>query len=131
MCNPKKNSFLISQPKRYVVGTQKNCLNEHPMHMLKLMVKKIFTILRSKVLFILKMWRTVIIIDFELWILHLNSFTYITLILGNCHMHHYDSRKLSLASRKFFEIVTYITMILGNYIVQQNINEANPDRIKL
>ena len=41
----------------YVVGTQKNRLNwtvliEHPKHMLKLMGKKIFTILRSKIVFI-------------------------------------------------------------------------------
>ena len=37
---------------RRVVGTQKNRLNEHPKHMLKLMCKKILTILCSKFLFI-------------------------------------------------------------------------------
>ena len=58
-----KINFLIFQPKydgwftnltkrSYAVGTQKNHLNEtvlfeHPKHMLKLMGKKIFTILRS------------------------------------------------------------------------------------
>ena len=58
-----KNNFLISQPKHmlwvlnyfsiktYVVGTQKNRLNdrdgsfEHPKHMLNIMGKKIFAIL--------------------------------------------------------------------------------------
>ena len=34
------------------MGTQKNRLNEHSKHMLKLMGKKIFTILRSKLCFI-------------------------------------------------------------------------------
>ena len=43
--------------KTYVVGAQKNRLNEtvlfeHPKHMLQLISKKIFTILRSKCLFI-------------------------------------------------------------------------------
>ena len=48
-----KNNFLISQPKHnYVVGTQKNRSFEHPECMLKLMVKKILTILRSKTLLI-------------------------------------------------------------------------------
>ena len=42
------------------MGTQKNCLNEtvffeHPKHMLKLMGKKIFTILRSKIVFYLNL----------------------------------------------------------------------------
>ena len=43
-----KNNYLISQPKRYVVGTQKNRLhlNETVLHMLKIMGKKILTILR-------------------------------------------------------------------------------------
>ena len=50
-----KNNFST---KSYVVGTHKNCLNEssfeHPKHtMLKLMGKKIFTILSSKILFYL------------------------------------------------------------------------------
>ena len=36
--------------KTYVVGTQKNHLNEHPKHMFKLMGKKLMTILRSKIL---------------------------------------------------------------------------------
>ena len=40
-----KNNFLISQPKHNVLGTQKNGSFEHP-HMLKIMGKKIFTILR-------------------------------------------------------------------------------------
>ena len=48
----KKLNFLISQPK-HVVGTQKNRLNEssfeHPKHMLKLMGKKIFTLLRLNI----------------------------------------------------------------------------------
>ena len=35
----KNLSFLISQPK-HVVGTQKNHLIEHPVHMLKLMGMK-------------------------------------------------------------------------------------------
>ena len=46
---------LISQPK-HVVGTQKKGLNEMVLlstqNMLKLMGKKIFTLLRSKILFI-------------------------------------------------------------------------------
>ena len=47
-----KINFLISPPKHHIVGTQKNRLNdldgsfEHPKHMLKVMGKKIFTILR-------------------------------------------------------------------------------------
>ena len=36
------------------MGTQKNRLNEHPKHIIKLMVKKIFTILCSKILVILQ-----------------------------------------------------------------------------
>ena len=40
-----KNIFLISQPKH-------NGSFEHPKHMLKLMGKKIFTILCSKIVFI-------------------------------------------------------------------------------
>ena len=52
-----KINFLISQPIHiYVVGTQKNGLKEMVLlstqNMLKLMGKKILTILRSKVLFI-------------------------------------------------------------------------------
>ena len=51
-----KNSFLISQQK-HVVGTQKNSLHETVLlstqNMLKLMGKKIFTILRSKIFFYL------------------------------------------------------------------------------
>ena len=46
-----KMIFYIST-KTYAVGTQKHRLNEHPKHMLKLMDKKIFTILSSKILFI-------------------------------------------------------------------------------
>ena len=42
-----ENYFLYFSSKIYVVGTQKNRLNEHPRHMFKLMDKKIFTILRS------------------------------------------------------------------------------------
>ena len=46
-----KNVFLISEPKHYVVGTQKNRLNEtvllrHPKHMFKITDKKIIVILR-------------------------------------------------------------------------------------
>ena len=52
-CITNYNYFSYFSTKTYVVGTQKNCLNEHPKHMLKLMGKKIFTILRSKILFIL------------------------------------------------------------------------------
>ena len=48
-----KNIFLISQPKHYVVGTQRDSSFESPKHMLKLMGKEIFTILRSKTLLIL------------------------------------------------------------------------------
>ena len=42
-----KINFVISLPNyvTYVVGTQKNHLNEHPKHMFKLMNKKIITIL--------------------------------------------------------------------------------------
>ena len=49
--------FSYFSSKTYVVGTQKNRLNEtgfyeNPKHMLKLTGKKLFTILRSKILFI-------------------------------------------------------------------------------
>ena len=47
-----KNTNFLFLNKTYVVGTQKNRLNEHPKHMLKLIGKKIFKILRSKILFI-------------------------------------------------------------------------------
>ena len=51
-----KMYFSYFSTKTYVVGTQKNRLNEtvlfeHPKHMIKLSGKKIFTILRSKILF--------------------------------------------------------------------------------
>ena len=39
--------FLYFSSKTYVVGAQKNRLNEHPKHMFKLMGKKIITILHS------------------------------------------------------------------------------------
>ena len=45
-----KDYFSYFSTKTYVVGSQKNRLNEYPKHMLKLMGKKIFTILRSKIL---------------------------------------------------------------------------------
>ena len=49
------SSYFLA--KTHVFGTQKNHLNktgffEHPKHMLKLIGKKIFTILRSKTLFL-------------------------------------------------------------------------------
>ena len=51
-----KNSFSYFSTKTNVVGTQKNRLNEticlSVQNMLKLIVKKIFTILRSKCVFI-------------------------------------------------------------------------------
>ena len=55
VCN-EKLIFLFST-KTYVVGTQKNCLNETVLLstqniILKLMGKKIFTILSSKIVFI-------------------------------------------------------------------------------
>ena len=50
MRNRKITSLFLN--KTYVVGTQKNRLDEHPKHMLKIMGKKIFTILRWKFLFI-------------------------------------------------------------------------------
>ena len=40
----KESNQTIFSIKTYVVGTQKNCLNEHPKHMYKLMDKKIITI---------------------------------------------------------------------------------------
>ena len=53
----KKNHFSYFSMKTYVVGTQNNHLNEssfeHQKQMLKKMGKKMFTILRSKCLFIL------------------------------------------------------------------------------
>ena len=39
--------FLNFSSKTYVLGTQKNRLNEHPKHMFKLMGKNIIAILRS------------------------------------------------------------------------------------
>ena len=49
-----KKNFYFST-KTYDVGSQKNCLNEgsfeHPKQMLKLIGKKIFTILHTKILF--------------------------------------------------------------------------------
>ena len=50
-CVPKKY-FSYFSTKTFVVGTQNNCLNEHPKHMLKLIGKKLFTILTSNILFI-------------------------------------------------------------------------------
>ena len=52
----KKNNFLIFQPK-HMLWVLKRTVSmrrffEHPKHMLKLMGKKIFTILRSKIVFI-------------------------------------------------------------------------------
>ena len=50
-----KNNFLISQPKDMLWVLKRTVSMssfEHPKHMLKLMGKKIFTILRSKILFI-------------------------------------------------------------------------------
>ena len=44
-----ENPCLFSRPK-HVVGTQNNHLNEHPKQILKLMIKKIFTVLLSKFL---------------------------------------------------------------------------------
>ena len=41
-----ENYFSYFSTKTYVVGTQKNHLNEHPKHMFKLMDKKIIAILR-------------------------------------------------------------------------------------
>ena len=45
-----KNQFSYFSSKTYIVGTQKNRLNEK--HMLKLMGKKILTLLRSKIVLI-------------------------------------------------------------------------------
>ena len=45
-----KYYFSYFSTKTYVVGTQKNRVNE-PKHMFKLMGKKIFTFLRAKILF--------------------------------------------------------------------------------
>ena len=42
VCNGNKNDFSYFSTQTYVVGTQKNCLNEtfeHPKHLLKLMGK--------------------------------------------------------------------------------------------
>ena len=52
-----KNQFSYFSTKTYVVGAKKNCLNEMVLLntqniSLKLMGKKIFTILRSKILFV-------------------------------------------------------------------------------
>ena len=48
--------FSYFSTKTYVVGTQKNCLNEavleHPKHMLKNMGKKIFTVLVTLFVFV-------------------------------------------------------------------------------
>ena len=60
-----KYIFSYFSTKTYVVGSQKNHLNEtvllstHNIDMLKLMRKKIFTILRSKILLIGERYRTV------------------------------------------------------------------------
>ena len=43
-----ENNFSYFSTKTYVVGTQKNRLDELPKHMFKLMDKKIVTILRLK-----------------------------------------------------------------------------------
>ena len=51
-----KKYFTYLSTKTYIVGTQKNrlsnCSFEHPKQMFKLMDKKIFSILRSKILFV-------------------------------------------------------------------------------
>ena len=53
---PDKSAHLKmnSQQKTNVVGTQKNRLNKQPKHLLKLMGKKIITILRKIFMFISK-----------------------------------------------------------------------------
>ena len=54
-----KKYFSYFSTKLYVVGTQKNRLNEHPKHMFKLMGKEISAILGAQTIII---WAYVIII---------------------------------------------------------------------
>ena len=49
VCNAKIIFLFLN--KKFVMDTQKNASFEHPKQMLKLMVKKIFTVLRFKILF--------------------------------------------------------------------------------